>query len=165
MQYLALYIVLFVFVMLSFLRGKHVLFNIILAAYPASVIYKAIVEYGGSSMIDTLNVSGSTYTVHLVVFLLVLLPVYVSMHRIVTEFRLRHSLKGATESLILSVGIVLLTIGISFHVLPDTDIFNLAGKTERFFQSDLGYLLCMIVPVIAVFLLSKRHHDILLPKH
>lgn len=159
MQYLALYVVLFIFVLLSFLRGKHVLFNIILMAYPTAVIYKAIVSYGGPSFIQGLNFFGSTYIVHVLLFLLILIPVYISMYRIVNEFRLHHSFKGALESIILSVGIILLTIGICFHVLPDTDIFNLAGGTESFFQSQTGYLVCVIVPMVSVFLLSKRHFD------
>lgn len=158
MQYLALYIVLFVFVLLSFLRGKHVLFNIILMTYPTVVIYRALVEYGGAGLINGLGFLGSSYIAHLVLFVLILVPVYVSMYRITNQFRLHHNFKGAIESILLSIGIVLLTIGISFHVLPDTDLFNLAGKTESFFQSDLGYLCCMIIPMISVFLLSKRHN-------
>ncbi len=128
-------------------------------AYPTAVIYKALIEYGGVKMISALNFFGNAYIVHILLFILILIPVYISMYRITNEFRLHHSLKGAVESVLLSVGIVLLTIGISFHVLPDTDVFNLVGKTENFFQSNLGYLVCMIVPMISVFFLSKRHHE------
>lgn len=134
------------------------LFNIILMTYPTAVIYKAIVEYGGSGLINGLSFMGSAYIVHVVLFVLVMIPVYISMYRIVNQFRLHHNFKGAVESMLLSVGIVLLTIGVCFHVLPDTDIFNLTGSTAQFFQSDFGYLVCMIVPMISVFLLSKRHN-------
>ena len=78
------------------------------------------------------------------------------MFRITNSFRLGHSLKGAVESIVLSVGIVLLTIGICFHILPDTDVFNLTKPFETFFQSDIGYVVCFIVPMFSVFLLSKR---------
>ncbi len=158
MQYSALLIVLFVFILLSFLRGKHILFNIILMTYPTAIIYKALVGYGGDGLIKGLSFVGSAYIAHVVLFVLILIPVYISMYRIVNEFKLHHNFKGALESALLSVGIVLITIGVCFHILPDTDIFSLARKTERFFQSDLGYLICMIVPMISVFLLSKRHH-------
>ncbi len=160
MQYLALYIVLLVFILLSFVKGKHVLFNIILMTYPTTVIYRAILEYTGVKFLQDMNFGVSTFTMHLGLFILVMIPVYISMIRIVNEFRLHHSLKGVGESVLLSIGIVLLTIGVCFHILPDRDVFNLDSSFEVFFQSNLGYLMCMTVPMISVFLLSKRRDDI-----
>lgn len=159
MQYLALYVVLLVFILLSFLRGKHVLFNIIIMAYPTAVIYKALLEVGAGKMLDDLNFGASIFTMHLILFLIVLVPVYIALFRITNSFRLGHSLKGAVESVVLSIGIVLLTIGVCFHILPDTDVFNLSKGFESFFQSDLGFLICVALPMVSVFLLSKRSMD------
>ncbi len=156
MQYLALYIVLITFILLSFLRGKHVLFNIIIMAYPTIIIYNALIDIGANKILKDLNFGTSPFMMNLVLFLVVLIPVYISMFRITNSFRLGHSLKGAVESIVLSVGIVLLTIGICFHILPDTDVFNLTKPFETFFQSDIGYVVCFIVPMFSVFLLSKR---------
>lgn len=136
------------------------LFNIILMTYPTAVIYKAILEYAGSDFLDKMNFGVSTFAMHTALFVLVLIPVYISMIRIVSDFRLHHSLKGVVESVVLSVGIVLLTIGVCFHILPDTDVFNLDKGFEVFFQSNLGYLVCMVVPMISVFILSKRRDEI-----
>ena len=111
MQYLALYIVLLTFILLSFVRGKHILFNIIIMAYPTIVIYRAILEYTGVKFLDNMNFGASEFAMHAGLFVLVLIPVYMSMMRITHEFRLHHSLKGVVESITLSVGIVLLTIG------------------------------------------------------
>jgi len=61
---------------------------------------------------------------------------------------------------VLSVGIVLLTIGVCFHILPDKDVFGLDRGFELFFQSSLGYLICVVVPMISVFILSKRRDEI-----
>ncbi|MES2985777.1 MAG: hypothetical protein V4686_01460 [Patescibacteria group bacterium] len=160
MQYLALYIVLFTFVLLCFVRGKHVLFNIILMTYPTAVIYKAIIGYAGTDFLNKMNFGASEFTMHTALFILVLIPVYISMIRIVNEFKLHHSLKGVAESIVLSLGIVLLTIGVCFHVLPDKDVFNLGKPFEVFFQTNLGYLVCVIVPMISVFILSKQKFDI-----
>lgn len=156
MQYLALYIVLLVFIILAFARGKNALFNIIIMTYPTMVIYKAILESGGEKIIQDMDFGLSPFVTHLIVFLIVLYPVYMSLIRIVESFKIKHSLKGAVESVVLSVGIVLLTIGICFHVLPDKDVFNLANPLEDFFQSTLGYLVCVVVPMISVYVLSKR---------
>lgn len=161
MQYLTLYIVLLVFILLSFVKGKHMLFNVILMTYPTVVIYRAILDYTGVKFLNDMNFGVSTFTMHLGLFILVMIPVYISMIRIVNSFRLYHSLKGVAESIFLSVGIVLLTIGVCFHILPDKDVFNLDSSFELFFQSNLGYLMCMIVPMISVFLLSKRSDDTL----
>ncbi|MES2623038.1 MAG: hypothetical protein V4576_01365 [Patescibacteria group bacterium] len=159
MQYFALYIVLLVFILLSFLRGKHVLFNIILMVYPTIVIYNAILDTAGSDFLNKMNFGVSPFTMHAILFGLVLIPVYISMIRIVDEFRLHHNIKGAAESILLSLGIVLLTIGVCFHVLPDKDVFNLGKPIEVFFQTDLGYLVCMVMPMISVFILSKKKLD------
>lgn len=160
MQYLALYIVLFVFILLSFLRGKHILFNIILMAYPTAIIYKGILD-AFPNLLKTMNVgSVSMFTMHVALFILVMIPVYISMIRIVNEFRLHHNLKGILESVVLSLGIVLLTIGVCFHILPDKDVFNLDKPFESFFQTNIGYITCMIVPMISVFILSKRSDDL-----
>ena len=159
MQYIALYSVLFIFVLLCFLRGKHVLFNIILMAYPTTIIYRAILEYAGTDFLNRMNFGVSNFAMHTALFVLVLIPVYISMFRIVQEFKLHHNLKGMAESIVLSLGIVLLTIGVCFHILPDKDVFNLDKPFEVFFQSNLGYLVCMIVPMISVFIPSKRKTD------
>ncbi len=156
MQYLALYIVLLTFILLSFLRGKHVLFNMIIMAYPTIIIYNALIDIGTDKVLKDLNFGASPFMMHLILFLIVLAPVYISMFRITNSFRLGHSLKGAVESIVLSVGMVLLTTGVCFHVLPDTDVFNLSKPFETFFQSDIGYLVCFVVPMFSVFLLSKR---------
>lgn len=136
------------------------LFNIILMTYPTAVIYKAILEYAGTDFLDKMNFGASIFTMHAALFVLVLLPVYISMIRIVNEFKLHHSLQGVVESIVLSLGIVLLTIGVCFHILPDKDVFNLGKPFEAFFQSNLGYLTCMIVPMISVFILSKQPRDL-----
>ena len=156
MQYLALYIVLLAFIILAFARGKNALFNIIIMAYPTMIIYKAILESGGEKIIQDAGIGLSDFTTHLILFLIVLYPVYVSLIRIVDNFKIKHSLKGMMESIILSVGIVLLTIGVCFHVLPDKDVFNLANPLEDFFQSAMGYLICVVVPMISVYVLSKK---------
>lgn len=156
MQYLTLYIVLLILVLLSFLRGKGHLFKIIVMAYPTIIIYRTIVDYATPKSINALF-GQNVFMSNLIIFLLILAPVYVALMRIVDNFRSHQNIKGVGESLLLSLGIVLLTIGICFHILPDRDVFNLDKPFEVFFQGDLGYLVCMIVPMLSVFLLSKRN--------
>ncbi len=124
-------------------------------AYPSLIIYKAIVEYFGATKINTLFLE-SVFLNNLIVFLLVLVPVYIASNRIIDNFNSHKNIRGIGESALLSLGIVLLTIGICFHILPDKDVFNLDKPFEVFFQGNLGYLTCMIVPMLSVFLLSKR---------
>ncbi len=155
MQYLTLYIVLLFLILFSFVRGKDFLFKIIIMAYPTMIIYKSIVEYFTPVKINTLF-GLSVFLNNLILFLIVLIPVYISMHRIIDSFRIHHNLKGVLESVLLSLGIVLLTIGVCFHILPDKDVFNLDKPFELFFQGNLGYLTCMIVPMMSVFFMNKE---------
>ncbi len=155
MQYLTLYIVLLFLILFSFVRGKDFLFKIIIMAYPTMVIYKAVLEYFKPKNIDDLF-GLSVFLNNLIVFLIILIPVYIAMHRIIESYRIHHNIKGVMESVLLSIGIVLLTIGICFHILPDKDVFNLDKPFELFFQGNLGYLTCMVVPMISVFLMSKK---------
>lgn len=159
MQYLTLYIVLLVLILLSFLRGKGHLFKIIIMAYPTMVIYKALVEYFTPTKINILF-GQNIFINNLIVFLLILIPVYIALVRIVDNFKSHQNIKGVGESVLLSIGIVLLTIGICFHILPDKDVFNLDRPFEVFFQGNLGYLTCMIVPMLSVFLMSKKRLEV-----
>ncbi len=159
MQYLTLYIVLLFLILFSFVRGKDFLFKIIIMAYPAIVIYKSIVEYFSAEKINKL-LGLSAFLNNLILFLIILIPVYIAMHRIIESYRVHHNVKGILESVLLSLGIVLLTIGICFHVLPDKDIFNLDKPFEIFFQTNLGFMVSMIVPMISVFLMSKKSVDL-----
>jgi fumarate reductase subunit D len=128
-------------------------------AYPTIIIYKAVVDYFGPTKIN--NLFGiSVFMNNLILFLLILIPVYIATHRIVESFRMHHNIRGFSESLLLSIGIVLLTIGVCFHVLPDKDVFNLDKPFELFFQSNIGYLTCMVVPMLSVFLMSKRGGEV-----
>ncbi len=156
MQYLTLYIVLVVLILLSFLKGKGHLFKIIVMAYPTMIIYKSIIEYVGADKINTLF-GQNIFINNLIVFLLILIPVYIALMRIVDNYKSHQNIKGIGESVLLSLGIVLLTIGICFHILPDKDIFNLDKPFELFFQGNLGYLTCMVMPMLSVFLLSKKN--------
>ena len=156
MQYLTLYIVLLVLILLSFLKGKGHLFKIIVMAYPTMIIYKSIIEYDGADKINTLF-GQNIFINNLIVFLLILIPVYIALMRIVDNYKSHQNIKGIGESVLLSLGIVLLTIGICFHILPDKDIFNLDKPFELFFQGNLGYLTCMVMPMLSVFLLSKKN--------
>lgn len=158
MQYLTLYIVLLTLILFSFIRGKDFLFKMIIMAYPTMVIYKAIVEYVTPQKINTIF-GQNIFLNNLIIFLLILVPVYISMIRIIDNFRIHHNLKGVFESLILSCAIVLLTIGICFHILPDKDVFNLTKPFEVFFQSKFGYLVSMIIPMLGVFVMSKRGEE------
>lgn len=158
MQYLTLYIVLLCLILFSFVRGKDFLFKVIIMVYPTMVIYKALVEYFKPKIIDDLF-GLSIFLNNLILFLIILIPVYIAMHRIIENFRIHHNVKGIVESVLLSLGIVLLTIGICFHILPDKDVFNLDKPFELFFQTNLGYLTCMIVPMISVFFMSKKPLD------
>ena len=155
MQYLTLYIVLLILILFSFVRGKDFLFKIIIMAYPTMIIYRSIVEYFTSIKINTLF-GLSVFLNNLILFLIILIPVYIAMHRIIENFRIHHNIKGVMESVFLSLGIVLLTIGICFHILPDKDVFNLDKPFELFFQGNLGYMTCMIVPMVSVFFMSKK---------
>ena len=159
MQYLTLYIVLLVLILLSFLRGKDHLFKIIIMVYPTIVIYKSVVEYFTSKKVDALF-GTNVFINNLVLFLLILVPVYIVMMRMIETFRVHRNLRGVLESVLLSLGIVLLTIGVCFHILPDKDVFNLDQPFEVFFQSNLGYLTCMIVPMLSVFLMSKKNIEL-----
>ena len=104
MQYLTLYIVLFVLIFLSFMRGKHILFNLILIVYPTAVIYKGLLEYTGTDFLQKMNFGVSDFTMHLVLFICILLPVYISMMRIVNEFRLRNGYRKPEEYNLFSYG-------------------------------------------------------------
>lgn len=160
MQYLtyfnlALIIVVAALTALSYYRGKRVLLSLIVSFYPAAALYAAF-PYKASALLFKGNSEQIFYS-HAIIFLVFFVFAYFAVGKIVHSEGSHNGISGFMEALLLSVSIVLLTVALSFHILPARDIYGFSSQIENFFTQDLGYFVSMIVPIAAIFWMRGRY--------
>ncbi len=151
---IALIIVLILLGILAFYKGRGVLFCIISSFYPSIILYQ-LFPYKKNFIFFT-STKDQLFISHALIFLVFFLLSYFIMNRTTHASSLIRGVSGLIDALLLSVSITALTVVLCLHVLPTRDIFNLSGSVERFFISDLGYFLSLLVPMAVVYHLSKK---------
>lgn len=139
---------------LAFYRGKGLLFSIIISFYPALVIYKAF-PYT-ERFIFFKDTAQQIYLSHLLVFFVFFLVIYFAVRRLTHGDGTAPGIGGAIDAILLSLGVTLLTLVLTFHILPSRDIYNLSAKLENFFTSDMGYFVGVTAPMALVYYMSRK---------
>lgn len=140
--------------LLAYYKGRSVLFCVISSFYPAIVVYKAF-PYTEKAILFTKN-KDQIFFSHVGLFLVIFFLIYFIMIRITHANSYMGGMSGFFDSILLSVSVTALTIILSLHILPRHDIYNLSGSVEKFFTSEFGYFLSLVVPLAVVYHLSKR---------
>jgi hypothetical protein len=93
---------------------------------------------------------------HAALFVLIFIGIYFIMRRITHADAIMGGVSGVLDAVLLAVSITALTLVLSLHILPSRDIYNLSGTIEKFFRSDMGYFLSLLLPLGVMFHISKR---------
>jgi len=64
---------------------------------------------------------------------------------------------GFIEALLLSISVVLLTVALTFHILPYRDIYNLGAQLQTFLNGDLGYFISVAAPMGVIYWMTSRY--------
>ncbi len=152
-----LIIVVLLLTVISFYRGRSILYSIILAYFPAAILYASfpykqqfIFFKGGADELFYSN---------LLIFLGFFCIAFLGTIRIVHGGGTRTGLHGFIDSLVLSISVVLLTTALTFHILPYRDIYHLGSFVQTFLSSKMGYFVSMLVPVITIYWMTRRYQD------
>ena len=151
---IALIVVVAVLTALSYYKGKRTLFAIIVSFYPAAALYAAFpwksqfMFFGGGA--DQIFYS------HALIFGVFFVLAFLTASRIVHSEGSHIGISGFMEALLLSVSVVLLTVALSFHILPSKDIYDLSASIQNFFTRDVGYFVSMVVPMAVVYWMARR---------
>ena len=157
MTNIILILVLLVLAIFAYFKGKGLLFGVITAFYPAIAVYKAF-PYVEQFVLAKAN-SLQIFLSHLGIFIVIFLPIFFAVSRITKSGSSRTGIKGVLDSILLSASLVSLTIVLCLHILPERDIYNMTAPLLSFFNSELGYFISLVIPLGAIYYLSKKSYS------
>jgi len=150
-------IVLISIVALTFLtnyKGSRLLLASIISFYPAAMIYAAIPNKANYLVLGKTG-DGLFYS-YTLIFVVIFLLVFMAVYRITQHEQLGFGTMRWINAALIGTSVVLLVLALSFHILPDYNILQLTNKDIRiFWNSDYGYLICLIAPLIAIYRMSR----------
>lgn len=141
---------------LSFYKGKGTLFSIIVSFYPAAIFYSAF-PYK-SKFIFFNDSSIQVFYSHALMFGVFFALSFFVARRIVHSDGTRSGFVGFLDALFLSISVVLLTVALSFHVLPYRDIYGLGAQFQNFFSGSLGYFISVLMPMVVLYWMTGRRY-------
>ncbi len=154
MTNIVLLIVFAVIAIFAFYKGKGIIFGVITSFYPAIVVYKAFPYI--DNVIFFKDTSLQIFLSHLLVFFVIFVPIFFAVQRITHTSGGRGGISGLIDAALLAVSVIGLSLVLSLHILPARDIYNLTSSMLKFFNSELGYFLSLVVPLGVIFHMSRR---------
>lgn len=151
---LALIIVIALLTALTFYKGKGILFSIIVSFYPAAMLYAAF-PYKAKFLFFNDNNEQIFYS-HALIFGIFFVLAFIIANRLIFSDGTRTGIMGFVDALLLSASVVLLTLALSFHILPYRDVYNLGAQFQTFFSGSLGYFISVLAPMAVVFTMTGR---------
>jgi hypothetical protein len=153
---IALIATLVVLVILTFYKGRGIMYSIIIAFYPTAVIYASIPAVYLTMITAVKDTSFHIYLSLAFVFLVIFALVFLVTRRLSHYEGARGGIAGFVDALLLSVSVILLVMTITFHVLPARDIFSLTTDIRAFFTSGIGHLVCVLAPIVVLLTMTRR---------
>lgn len=152
---IALIATLVVLVILTFYKGRGVMYSMIIAFYPTAVIFASFKAYMPNFKIVN-DTAFHIYLSQAFIFLVIYALVFFVARRLSQYEGARSGVAGFVDALLLSVSVMLLVMTVTFHVLPARDIYSLTVDIRAFFTSDLGHLVCVLAPIVVLLAMTRR---------
>jgi hypothetical protein len=153
---IALLITVALLTILTFYKGKSVLFSLIVSFYPAVLFYTTF-PYKEKFVLFK-DTSLHVFYSHALIFAVFFLLSFFVARRIVHSDGTRSGFVGFLDALFLSISVVLLTVQLSFHVLPYRNIYSLGSQFQSFFISPLGSFVSVLIPVVVLYWMTGRRY-------
>jgi hypothetical protein len=154
---MTLAIVVILLTLITYYKGRGMLYSIILAFFPASILYSAF-PYKQQFLFFKDGADQLFYS-NLIIFLVFFLLAFFGTIRIVHGDGRRTGLHGFTDAFVLSISVVLLTVALTFHILPYRDIYHLGSFVQGFLSSKMGYFISMLIPVVTIYWMTRRYQN------
>ena len=152
---IALIVTLVVLVGLTFYKGRGLMYSLIIAFYPTAVIFDSFRPYLAKVIIAK-DTAFHMYLSQALVFLVIFALVFLVTRRLSHYEGARSGIASFIDALLLSASIILLVMTITFHILPATDIYSLTADIRDFFKSGLGYLVCVLAPIVVLLTMTRQ---------
>lgn len=138
---------------LTYFKGARIMLTAIMAFYPASMLYKALPWQ--QNLLFLGKKGNSLFYSHLLLFAIIFVILFFILYRVTQNEGLSIGIHRGINAALLSIGVVLAIIALSFHILPTYDIFQLGSKAQNFWASDMGYFVAILAPLFAIWRVSR----------
>ena len=151
---IALIATLVLLVILTFYKGRGLMYSLIIAFYPTAVIFSSFPYL--SKVIIMKDTAFHIYLSNAAVFLVIFILVFLVTRGLSHYDGARGGIRGFIDALLLSLSVILLVMAITFHILPARDIYSLTADLRDFFVSGLGYFVCVLAPIVVLLAMTRR---------
>lgn len=143
-----------VLALLAYYKGSRILLTAIISFYPSSMIYQAI---PGKEKFLFLGDSGTQlFYSHATIFGLIFIIVFLAVYRITQNESLGFGTQRLINALLIGGSFTVVVIALCFHILPTYNIFQLSSHAVTgFWTSNYGYITALLLPLIAIWRLSR----------
>ena len=152
---IALIATLVLLVILTFYKGRGLMYSLIIAFYPTALIFNSLSPYK-QKMIFIKDTAFHIYLSNALIFFVIFAIVFLVARGLGHYDGSRGGIGGFVDALLLSSSIILLVMTTTFHILPATNIYNLTADLRAFFISDLGYSVCVFSPIVVLLMMTRR---------
>jgi hypothetical protein len=117
-------------------------------------IYVSAVIYSNAFFVKQLSIGDSASQLfwnHLGIFLIILVPVFLLMKKLVSFSYSRGGMKYIRAGVLL-VALVGLILSMLYHVIPVESVYNIPGTVDKVFSSDGAFTVWLILPLLALFI-------------
>ncbi len=149
--------------LLSYYKGSRILLATIISFYPSSMLYAALPIKDKALFLGDSGVN--LFYSHALLFGAIFLIVFLAVFKILGHENLGYGSARWVNALLIGGSVVLATLALTFHILPAYNIFQIENSgLLNFWASDWGYLISIIVPIIAILKVAGRNRRPALPK-
>ncbi|MEI6042340.1 MAG: hypothetical protein WCQ00_02115 [bacterium] len=139
---------------LTFYKGRGVMYSLIIAFYPTAVIFKSFPYL--QNVLVAKDTAFNIYLSQAGVFIVMFALLFFITRRLSHYDGTKSGIAGFLDAVLLSVSLILLVMTLTFHILPARDIYSLTADLRDFFKSGLGDFVCVLSPMIALMIVTRR---------
>lgn len=122
--------------------------SLIISIYAAAFIYSNAFFVKQLTVVDG---SSQLFWNKLGIFLIILLPIFFLMKKIVSFTYTRGGMRYV-RTIVLGLALLGLILSMLYHVIPVQSIYDFPGSVDKVFASDSAFTVWLILPLVALFI-------------
>ena len=121
---------------------------LIISIYVAMLLYSNVFFI---KKLELVNDNGQLFWNHLGIFLILLVPIFFIVSRIVVLSHAR-GVMMPLRAILFSLALLGLVLSIFYHVIPLEVVYDLPSQVDKIFASDQAFTIWLIAPLLTLFI-------------
>ncbi len=154
-QNLTLGIVILVMTLLAFYRGRKILYCLLIAFFPAVMLYQAFMHWAIFVSSLPKGFFEDAFINRLGLYIVIYIFMFYVVQKIIAYEIDRHGIHKVLDSVFLALGLVSESIVLIFQTLSLPDYYHLSTPIEGFLSSGSGTVIMLILAVFSLLYSSR----------